>query len=73
MMSIDLKLTPQEIVSLKRLTRVQDDAEAVATAVREFLRQAHLRELKMVSGKVEFEANWQELEALELGEVEFPQ
>jgi hypothetical protein len=32
-----------------------------------------VRELKAVSGKVEFDANWQELEDLELGECGFPQ
>jgi hypothetical protein len=72
-MSIDIQLTPQEFATLKRITKVEDDAEAVTQALREFLRLTHLRELKTVSGKVEFDANWQELEALELGEREFPQ
>ena len=72
-MSIDIKLTPQEIVTLKQITQVQDEVEAVTKAVREFLRLVHLRELKTVSGKVDWEANWQDLEALELGETGFPQ
>ena len=72
-MSIDIKLTPQEIVTLKQITQVQDEVEAVTKAVREFLRLVHFRELKTVSGKVDWEANWQDLEALELGETGFPQ
>jgi len=72
-MSISIELTAQEIASLKKLTRLENDADAVAKAAREFLRLSRLRELKAVSGKVEFHANWQELEALELEEFRFPQ
>jgi len=35
-------------------------------------RRVHMRELKTASGRVEFETNWQQLEALELYEVELP-
>lgn len=72
-MSITIDLTVQEIAALKQLTHLEDDAEAVAQAAREFLRLRGLRELKAVSGKAEWEANWQELERLELGEGSFPQ
>jgi hypothetical protein len=71
-MSITIDLTAQEVAALKQFTKLQDDAEAVAKAAREFLRLSRLRELKTVSGKVEFEENWRELEQLELGEVDFP-
>jgi hypothetical protein len=69
---MNIGLTPQEIATLKQVTKIQDDAEAVTKAAREFLRLTHLRQLKSASGKVEFETNWQELEALELGETECP-
>lgn len=72
-MSITIDLTAQEVAALKQLTKLQDDAEAVAKAAREFLRLNRLRELKTISGKVDFEENWQELEQMELGEVDFPQ
>ena len=72
-MSIDIELTAQEIAALRKLTKLEDDAQAVTRAAREFLRLSRLRELKTVSGKVAFEANWQELEQLELGESNFPQ
>ncbi len=71
-MSIRIELTTQEITALKLATRLENDAEAVAKAAREFLRLSRLRELKTVSGKVEFDTNWQELEELELGASGFP-
>jgi hypothetical protein len=70
--SITIDLTAQEVATLKQFTKLEDDAEAVTKAAREFLRLSRLRELKAVSGKVEFEANWQELEELERGESGFP-
>jgi hypothetical protein len=72
-MSITVELTTQEIATLKQLTKLDGDAEAVAKAAREFLRVCRLRELKAISGKVEFLANWKELEDLELLESDFPQ
>jgi hypothetical protein len=70
--SITIDLTAQEVAALKQFTNLEDEAQAVAKAAREFLRHNRLRELKAVSGKFEFEANGQELEALELGELGFP-
>jgi len=82
-MSITVELTSQEIDQLKQITRLNSDSEAVSKAVREFLRLRRLCELKSVSGRVEFEDNWQALETfednwqaletLELGETQFPQ
>lgn len=71
-MSIDVPLTSQEVCALKRITNAQDEAQAITQAVREFLRLAHLRELKAASGRVGFETNWQQLETLELDEVKLP-
>ena len=71
-MSIHVELTVQEIATLKQITKLDNDADAVSKAAREFIRLSRLRELKAVSGKVEFEANWQELEELELRETDFP-
>ncbi len=72
-MSITIDLTAQEVAALKQFTKLQDDAEAVAKAAREFLRLSRLRELKAVSGKVEFGEHWQSLARLELDEVSFSQ
>jgi hypothetical protein len=72
-MSITIEISAQEIAALKQLTRLDNDAEAIIQAAREFLRFSRLRELKAVSGKIQFEANWQELEELELKESALPQ
>jgi hypothetical protein len=66
-MSLTIEMTAQEIALLKQITRLENDAEAVTKAAREFLRLSRLRELKAISGKVDFENNWQELEERELG------
>jgi hypothetical protein len=72
-MSISIDMTPQEIADLKEVTKLDNDAEAIAKAEREFLRISRLRELKAASGRVDFELNWQELEQRALGECNFPQ
>jgi len=54
--SITIEMPAQEIEALRQLTRLDNDAEAIIRAAREFLRLSRLRELKAVSGKVEFEA-----------------
>ena len=71
-MNLAVNLSDEEIAQLRNVTKMSDDAEAVSTAAREYLRLARLRELKSVSGKVEFEENWQELESLEAGETDLP-
>ncbi len=71
-MSISIELTGDELTDLQHLTRQSDQAEAVRQAVREFLRLSRLRELIAVSGQIEFEDNWRQLEASELAEIGFP-
>jgi hypothetical protein len=72
-MSVAVELTSEEIAQIKQLTRLDDDSQAVGKAVREFLRLSRLRELKAVSGKVDFVDNWKQLESLELEEMQFPE
>jgi hypothetical protein len=72
-MTINIDLPAQELAALKQATKANDDAAAVVQAAREFLRISRLRELKSVSGKVDFDENWQTYEELELGESSFPQ
>jgi hypothetical protein len=71
-MSITVELSSEEIAQITSLTKLTDGAEAVARAAREFLRVCRLRELGALSGQVEFELDWERLEALELSEVDFP-
>lgn len=70
--SITIEMAAQEIAAIKQLTRLDNDAEAIMQAAREFVRLIRLRELKAASGKVEFESHWQELEDLEMNESAFP-
>ncbi len=53
-MSVTVNLSADELAQIKRATEVDDEKEAVAKAVREFLRIAGLRELKGASGKVDY-------------------
>lgn len=71
-MVVAVNLTDEELAQIKRITHTQDETEAVSKAAREFLRLSQLRQLKAVSGKVDFELDWQELESRELGELDFP-
>jgi len=71
--SITIDMTDQEIATIKQLTRLDNEAEAIVQAAREFVRLIRLRELKTASGKVEFAVPWQELEALEINESPLPQ
>lgn len=71
-MSITVELSSEEIAQVTRLTNVENTAQAVAQATREFLRICRLRELSAISGHVDYDDDWQRLEALELSEVDFP-
>lgn len=71
-MSLIVDLTSEEVAQIKRITRMQDDAAAVTKAAREYLRLSRLRELKAVSGQVDYDDQSPRLEILELGEIGFP-
>jgi hypothetical protein len=72
-MSVQIELPAQLLAALRQLTRLENDAEAVQKAASEFVRLSRLRELKAAPGKLEFDANWEQLEQLELGECSPPQ
>ena len=72
-MSVTVNLSADEVAQVKRATEVDDEKEAVAKAVREFLRVAGLRELKATSGKVDYAGVGEEMEALELREDQLEQ
>lgn len=71
-MSITIEMPVQEMAAIRQLTRLENDAEAIVKAAREYLRLTALRELKSASGKVDFDATWQELEDLELDQTSLP-
>jgi hypothetical protein len=67
-MSVTINLSSDEVDQIKRFAELQNETEAVAKAAREFLRMTQLRELKAVSGKVDYCDGGDELEAMELRE-----
>lgn len=73
MMNLAITLSNEELSQLRDILAVQDDAEAVSKAARDYLRLVRLRELKSASGRVDFDDNWRELEKVELDRIEFPQ
>ena len=67
-MSVTINLSSDEVAQIKRFTELQNETKAVAKAAREFLCLTQLRELKAVSGKVDYCYAGEELEAMELRE-----
>ncbi len=65
-MTAELDLTPEEIAELKQLTDRSDITSAIQVAMREYLRYARRQTLKAISGHIELQDNWRQLEALEL-------
>jgi len=68
-MSQTIHLTSDEVAQIRQLTNLQDDEAAITTAAREFLRLSRLRELKEVSGKLDFVDVSETMESLELAET----
>jgi hypothetical protein len=68
-MVVHVELTDDELALIKQATNQHDAAVAVTEAAREFLRISQLKQLKSVSGKVDFNLDWQGLESFEMGEL----
>jgi hypothetical protein len=67
-MSTMIDLTDDELEELKALTQLPDAVSAVRFAATEYLRFAKRQRLKELSGRVEMEENWQDLEEAEMKE-----
>jgi len=67
-MSVTVNLSADEVAQIKRFTELENADDAVTKAAREFLRVSRLKELKGISGKVDYEDVSQAMEALELRE-----
>jgi hypothetical protein len=65
-MSTIVDLSEQELAELKALTQKTDAAAAIRTAMMEYVRYVHRQRLKELSGKVQMEDNWTELENAEM-------
>lgn len=68
-MVVSIDFSEDELLQIQRATGDSDPAAAVASAAREFVRVSLLKQLKTVSGKVEFDLDWRELDEAELGEL----
>lgn len=67
-MGITIDLTDEELEELKSLTRQGDPAAAVRTAAQEYVRYMLRMSLIELSGRIEMQDNWRELEDAELAE-----
>ena len=64
-MPMTIDLTEQEIAELREHTNESDASTAVRSAIADYIRYARRMRLKSLSGQVEMQDNWRELEALE--------
>ena len=65
-MTATVNLTAEEIAEIQSLTNQNDVSEAIRTAMVEYVRYARRQELKTLSGRVEMQDNWRELEEAEV-------
>ncbi len=65
-MTATINLTSDEVAEIQTLTKQNDVAEALLTAMREYVRYARRQELKTLSGRVEMQDNWRELEETDM-------
>lgn len=61
-----VELTDAELAELKNATSQTEPAAAVRAAMQEYLRHIRRMQLKALSGNVQMEDNWRELEVAEL-------
>ncbi len=65
-MSTTIHLTDEELADLQELTRQTDPAAAVRVAMADYLRYARRMQLKQLSGQIQIQDNWQDLETAEI-------
>jgi hypothetical protein len=54
-MTITIELTRELVDQLKKLTKLDNDPDAVSQAAHDYVRLRRLRELKDICGKVDFD------------------
>ena len=65
-MTTIVSLTEEEIAELQAATKQSDIAEALRTALCEYVRYTQRQELMTLSGRVEMQENWQKSQETEL-------
>ena len=68
-MTTTVDLNDRELRDLCEVTQQTDVALAVRTAMTEYIRYVRRQQLKELSGKVEMDDNWRQLEAAEVREL----
>lgn len=61
-----IHLSDEELAELKELTKQVDPEVAVRAAVQDYVRYARRLQLKRLSGRIEMQDNWNDLESAEL-------
>ena len=68
-MNLALNLTKQELSEIRQRTDASNDAEAVCSAAREYLRVCQSRELTAMAVDLDYDENaWRELDEAELSQ-----
>jgi len=65
-MTATVNLSAEEIAEIQALTKESDVGDAICAAMVEYVRYARRQELKTLSGRVEMQDNWRELEEAEV-------
>ena len=65
-MTTTVHLTDEELADLKELTKQEDPVAAVRTAMHDYVRYARRMQLKQLSGRVQIQDNWRDLDAAEM-------
>lgn len=65
-MSVNVEISQNDLAEIQEITGIDDDAECIIAAIKEFIRIRRLRELKFASGRVEYEERLNELDQLDL-------
>lgn len=69
-MTAVVNVTAEEIAEIQALTNESDVEAAIRAAMTEYVRYARRQQLRSLSGKVEMDDNWRELEEAELREAD---
>jgi hypothetical protein len=65
-----LSIPGKLIEDLVKETGAKNKTQAIIQAAEEYLRKKRVEKLLALQGKLDLEDNWQEIEALEMGEIE---
>jgi hypothetical protein len=65
-----LSIPDKLVEDLVKETGAKNKTQAIIQAIDEYLRKKRVEKLLALQGKLDLEDNWQEIEAVEMGELE---